>query len=76
MSKVRVVRVIEYIGDESWIKRTLDKSIHGLLNCGNWNQIKTIIGSYPTEAFNDVIDLGRGTSTEEIFKEVDQEGKR
>jgi hypothetical protein len=40
MDKIRVLRVIEYIGDREWVEKTLEKSIHGTWKLPNNREIR------------------------------------
>ena len=51
--KVRVLRVIEYVGPRSWVEQTVARSIHGTMVVGSDKEIRAAtIGTYP-EILND-----------------------
>lgn len=52
MDRVRVLRVIEYVGDREWVENTLSRSIQGTKvvdsKYGKANEIRTaIVGNFP-----------------------------
>lgn len=48
MDKVRVLRIIEYVGDRDWVENTLNNSIKGTVEFNKGCFIKSaIIGDYP-----------------------------
>lgn len=48
MDKIRVLRIIEYIGDRGRVEEVVSKSIHGTKNVEKGLIIRaTTIGSYP-----------------------------
>lgn len=45
---VRVLRVIEYVGDRAWVEETISRSIHGVMVCGDNGEIRAAtVGVYP-----------------------------
>ena len=66
---IRVLRIVEYIGDRDVVERTLNKSIHGIKTVNrDLTIIATTIGGFP-EIMKDGFDidaelLSRKTNTE------------
>lgn len=60
MKQVRVLRVIEYVGDETWIKDQIENSIHGVKKIDGKNGKGEIrcatVGIYP-EILQDLEDV-------------------
>ena len=45
---VRVLRIVEYVGDRAWVERTVARSIHGTKHCGGPCFINAAtLGAYP-----------------------------
>ena len=48
MDKIRVLRIIEYVGPRDWVEKTVEKSIHGTKAMDNGAVIRAAtIGGYP-----------------------------
>lgn len=44
---VRVLRVIEYVGEREWVERTIERSIHGTMKCGQGEIRAAVVGAFP-----------------------------
>jgi len=45
---IRVLRIVEYVGERAWVERTVAKSIHGTHQIDNNNKINAAtVGAYP-----------------------------
>lgn len=42
--RVRVLRVIEYVGDRAWVERTIARSVHGTIQIPDPNDSRRVVG--------------------------------
>lgn len=47
MDKVRVLRVVEYIGTREWVERTVARSLHGTMVLKDGEIRAATVGAYP-----------------------------
>jgi len=52
MNRVRVLRIIEYVGDREWVERTVSKSIHGKRTYKDNTITAVTVNEYPEVLLN------------------------
>lgn len=65
---VRVLRVIEYVGERAWVEETLKNSIHGVIRTSS-GEIRTTVVDIPSDV-RTVGSVGGSTKADRIAEGI------